>query len=85
MDFVSIIVKMFIRDERTGNFELHISSSENILPYLAAANNDKYTVIIRKYFQVIKNLCPSVEKKYKEGSFTIRIIHLLHTQIVQRN
>ena len=79
MDFVSIIIRMFIRDERTGNFELHISSLEKMLPYLAAANN---TVIIQKYFQVIKNLCPCLEKKYKEGSFTIRIIHLLHTQVV---
>ena len=70
MDFASII-RMFISAERTGNIELHISSLEQILPYLAAASHDKYTVAIRKYLQDIKNLCPCLEKKYKDGSFTI--------------
>ena len=45
MDFVSII-RMFICAERTGNFELHISSSEQMLPYLAVAGHDKHTVAI---------------------------------------
>ena len=44
-DFVSVI-RMFIPAERTGNFELHISSSEQMLPYFAAAGHDKYTVTI---------------------------------------
>ena len=70
MDFVSII-RMFIRAERTVNFELHIYSSKQMLPYLAAAGHDKYAIAIRKYLQDIKNLCPCLEKKYKEGSFTI--------------
>ena len=67
MDFVSII-RMFIRAERTGNFELHIYSSKQMLPYLAAAGHDKYAIAIRKYLQDIKNLCPCL---YKERSFTI--------------
>ena len=57
MDFVSV-VRMFIRAERTGKFELHISASEQMLPYLASAGHDKYTVAIRKYLQDVKNLCP---------------------------
>ena len=71
MDFVSII-RMFIPAEQTGNFELHISSSEQMLPYLAAAGHDKYAVAIRKYLQDIRNLCSCLENIYKEGSFTIR-------------
>ena len=67
MDFVSII-RMFIRAQQTRKFELHISSSEQMLPYIAAAGHDKYTVAIRKYLQDFKNLCPCWEKKYKEGS-----------------
>ena len=62
---------MFIRAERRGNLELHISLLERMLPYLAAAGHDKYKVAIRKYLQDIKNLCPCLEKKYKAGSFTI--------------
>ena len=42
MDFLSI--RIFIRAERTDNFELHISLSEQMLPYLAVAGHDKYTV-----------------------------------------
>ena len=42
MDFLSI--RIFIRAERTDNFELHISLSEQMLPYLAVASHDKYTV-----------------------------------------
>ena len=70
MHFVSVI-RMFIRGERTGDFDLLISSLEQMLPYSTAAGQDKYTVAIRKYIQDIKNLCPCLEKKCKEGSFTI--------------
>ena len=48
MDFLSI--RIFIRAERTDNFELHISLSEQMLPYLAVAGHDKYTVA-RGFFQ----------------------------------
>ena len=54
MDFVSSIT-MFICVEWTDNLhELHISSSEQMLPYVAAADYGAYTVAIRKYLQVIK-------------------------------
>ena len=70
MDFVSPI-RMFIRAGRTGNFELHVSSSKQMLRYLAAAGHDKYTVAIWKNLQDIKNLCLCLEKKYKDDFFTI--------------
>lgn len=57
--------------ESTGNFELHISSLEQMLPYLAAAGHGKYTVAIRKYVSDIINMCPCLKEKYKQGSFTI--------------
>ena len=40
-------------------------------PYLAAAGHDKYVLAVLKYLQDVKNLCPCLEKKYKEGAFTI--------------
>ena len=70
MDFVSII-RVFICAERTGNFELQISSLEQILLYFIAAGHGNYTAAIRKYLQDIMNPCPSLENKYKEGWFTI--------------
>ena len=57
--------------ECTGNFELHISSLEQMLPYLAATGLGKYTVAIRKHLSDIINLCPCLEEKYKQDSFTI--------------
>ena len=70
MDFASI-VRMFIRADRTGNFDLHVFSSEQMCPILAAAGHDKYVLAIRKYLQDLANLCPCLNKKYKEGGFTI--------------
>ena len=69
-NFVSII-RMFIRAERTGNFQLHILSTEQMLPILAAAGHDKYTLAIVKYLKDIKNLCPCLEEKYNQGCFTV--------------
>ena len=42
-----------------------------MLLYLAAAGREKYIVVIQKYLEDSKNLCPCLEKKGKEGSFTI--------------
>ena len=56
---------------RQVNFELHISSLEQMLLYLAAAGHNKHTFAIWKYLQDIKILCPCLENKYKKGSFTI--------------
>ena len=60
---------MFIRSEWTGNFQLHISLSENMLPYLAVSGHYKYTLTIKKCIQDIKNLYPCFGKFYNEGSF----------------
>ena len=68
MDLVPII-RMFISATWTRSSELHISSLEQMLPYLAGAGYDKYTFAIRKYLEDIRNLCPCQGKKYKEGSF----------------
>ena len=46
--FVSII-RIFIRVERTGDLELHIASTEQMPPILAAAGHDKYVLAILKY------------------------------------
>lgn len=40
----------------------HISSLEQMLPYLAAAGHDKHTAAIRKRLQDIRNLCLCLKK-----------------------
>ena len=49
------MIGMFIHAEQTGNFELFIFSSEQLLLYLAAAKHDKYRAAIQKDLQDIKN------------------------------
>ena len=48
-----------------------ISLHRNKCYRILLAGHDKYTVIIRKYLQDIENLCPCLEKKYKEHSFIV--------------
>ena len=54
MDFVSLI-RMFIHAERTGNWQLHLHVTEQMLPYFAAAGHNKYTKSVRKYYQDSKD------------------------------
>ena len=50
LDMVAI-VRAFIRSERTGNWELHLSSLRDMLPHLAAAGHHLYTKSIYIYLQ----------------------------------
>ena len=70
MDFASI-ERMFIRAERTGDWNLHIHASEQMLPFFAAAGHNSYLKSVLLYFQDIKNLCTCLKSKYEKGLFTI--------------
>ena len=70
MDFV-LIIRMFICAERTGNWNLHVYSTEQMMPYFAAAGHDNYTRATAKYLQDITGLCACLKKKYNDGLFTI--------------
>ena len=59
MDFVSIIW-MFIRAERTGNWQLHLHATELMLSYFAAAGQlHKISQEVLSRFQVLVRLLES--------------------------
>ena len=61
MGFASI-VRMFIRSDRTGDWNLHIHTSEQMLPCLVAAGHSNYLQSVLLYLQDIKNLCTCLKK-----------------------
>ena len=62
---------MFIRAERTGDWNLHIHASEQMLPFFAAAGHNNYLKSMLLNLQDIKNLCTCLKSKYEKGLFTI--------------
>ena len=70
MDFV-LIIRMFIRAERTENWNLHIHATEQMMPYFAANGHDKYTKATAKYLEDATNMCECIGKKYNGGQFSI--------------
>ena len=61
MGFASI-VRMFIRSDRTGDWNLHIHASEQMLPFLVAAGHSNYLQSVLLYLQDIKNLFTCLKK-----------------------
>ena len=71
MDFASI-ARMLIRAERTGDWNLHIHASEQMLLFFAAARHNNYLTLVLLYLPDIKNLCTCLKSKYETvGLFTI--------------
>ena len=50
MRFVSV-VRMFIRPEPTGNWDLHIKASQDLLPYFAVSEHNNYSKCACLYLQ----------------------------------
>ena len=50
MDFASI-VRMFIRAERTGNGDLHLHATEQMLSFFATAGHNSYLKSVLLYLQ----------------------------------
>jgi len=71
MNFVSII-RLFIRAERTGNWQLYLKCTQDMLPYFAAAGHNNYTKCCRLFLQDAQNLCSCMATSLEEGLFTVR-------------
>ncbi|XP_071081970.1 uncharacterized protein [Haliotis cracherodii] len=71
MDFVSI-VRMFVRAERTGNWQLHLKATESMLPLFAASGHNNYAKFCRLYLQDCLCLCSCLKVPMEAGLFTIR-------------
>ena len=54
MDMVEILCR-FIKAERTGNFSLHLSVVQEMLPYFAASGHNSYTKSAYMYLQTMQS------------------------------
>ena len=64
------ILKKFIRAERTGNFNLHLEATNDMLPYFAAAGHNSYLNSAQLYLQKMSQLKtehPDVHHHLKKG------------------
>ena len=69
------IVRNFIKAERTGNWELHLQSVYDMIPYFAATGHRLYAKSAHVYLQNMLSLPvthPEVHKKFKESFHVIR-------------
>ena len=74
MHMVQILCK-FIKAERTGNWSLHLSALQEMLPYLAASGHNLHTKSAYVYIQKMSNLekdHPTVYKQFQNGHHVIR-------------
>ena len=55
VDYISII-KMFIRAERTGNWNMHLNAAQKMLNLFAATGHTNYAKSTRLYLQLIFNM-----------------------------
>ena len=69
------ILRRFIRAERTGNWLLHLSVVQEMLPYLAAAGHNSYTKSAYLYLQKMTSLHethPAVFDDFIAGHHVVR-------------
>ena len=71
MELVSI-VRLFIRAERTGDWNLHLKATEGMLPYFAAAGHNNYAKCARLYLQASTTMCGCLQSAMDKGLFTVR-------------
>lgn len=69
LDMVNIM-QIFIKAERTGNWQLHLRTMHQMLPYLAATGHNNYTKSVYLYLQNmnrLENEHPEVHKNFLKG------------------
>ena len=74
MSMVELLLQ-FLKAERTGDFDLHLSSLRKMLPHLAAAGHSHYTKSGHVYLTDMLNLektSPDVHHQFRSGKFVIR-------------
>ena len=74
MDMVDIL-RLFLRAERTGDWEMHLHSLQRMLPYLAAGGHHLYTKSLYIYLmkmQDLNNTNPDLYTAFMEGQHVLR-------------
>ena len=70
------ILRTFLKAERTGNWNLHLKSLSEMLPYLAASGHNHYTKSVRLYLQEMSELevdHPDVYQKFASGYHVVPV------------
>ncbi len=74
LDMIDIL-RNFIRAQRSGNWELHLQSLSDMLPYLAASGHNHYTKCVWIYLQQMSKLedeHPTVYHHFIRGLHVVR-------------
>lgn len=74
IDMVAILCR-FIKAERTGNWNLHLSAVQEMLPYFAASGHNAYTKSAYMYLQTMQSLeedYPGVHHLFQSGYHVVR-------------
>ena len=74
MDMVEILCRL-TKAERTGNFNLHLSDVQEMLPYFAASGHNSYTKSAYMYLQTMQSLKddhPVVHDLFQAGYHVVR-------------
>ena len=69
------ILYKHIRAEHTGNWDLHLQTISEMLPYMAASGHNNYTKCLHLYLQQMSNLQndhPEVHQHFQDGLHVIR-------------
>ncbi|CAC5362571.1 unnamed protein product [Mytilus coruscus] len=69
------ILKRFIKAERTGNWELHLQTLQDMLPYFAAAGHNVYAKSAYVYISMMQTLQqdhPDIYRIFLEGYHVFR-------------
>ena len=69
------ILRMFIKAERTGNWNLHLQAVYDMLPYFAAAGHNMYAKSAYIYLQLMEDLKdkhPDVYQQFQDGLHVVR-------------
>ncbi|KAJ8875549.1 hypothetical protein PR048_023444 [Dryococelus australis] len=69
------VAKAFIWSEKTGNFEMHLNTVENMLPFFASSGHNNYVKYARVYIQDMREIekkYPQVHEMFTKGYFTSR-------------
>ena len=74
MEMVEIL-RVFIKAERTGNWELHLQALYDMLPYLAASGHNLYVKCVHFYLESMSTLQtdhPEVYRSFMSGRHVVR-------------
>ena len=66
------ILNSNVMAERCGDWELYLSSLQNMLPFLAGSGPNNYTKSIYWFLQEMAVLCPDILAEFKKGFFVVR-------------